>query len=146
MTLKTKIAASVKFDAPSPKEYPEITGMTAEQLIERIRVSINDFYRQGLYSPHLATLARAAVLLSEMEQTCVAGGPLIEAVHDLYYAAVWHPDRPVDATALWTAVRDAAGFEPGQSPAPSEEYEVLLVPKKHAPAMMATLNYLVQAG
>jgi hypothetical protein len=38
------------------------------------------------------------------------------AVKNLYYSAVWHPDRPVDEQALWTAVRDAAGFAPGKSP------------------------------
>jgi hypothetical protein len=38
------------------------------------------------------------------------------AVRNLYYAAVWHADRPVDEVALWTAVRDAAGFKPGNSP------------------------------
>jgi hypothetical protein len=44
---------------------------------------------------------------------------LLEAVRDLYYAAVWSADRPVDEAKLWTAVRDAAGFPPGQSPKPS---------------------------
>ncbi len=41
---------------------------------------------------------------------------LIEAVRKLYYAAVWHADRAVDEQSLWTAVRDAAGFNPGGSP------------------------------
>jgi hypothetical protein len=41
---------------------------------------------------------------------------LIEAVSKLYYAAHWIPDRNVDSTALWTAVRDAAGFAPGSAP------------------------------
>ena len=41
---------------------------------------------------------------------------LREALRSLYYAAVWHADRPVDEQALWTAVRDAAGFAPGKSP------------------------------
>lgn len=41
---------------------------------------------------------------------------LTAAVSALYYAGVWHCDRPVDEVALWTAVRDAAGFEPGNSP------------------------------
>jgi hypothetical protein len=41
---------------------------------------------------------------------------LREAVEKLYYAAVWHADRPVDERALWIAVRDAAGFAPGKSP------------------------------
>jgi ERCC4-related helicase len=41
---------------------------------------------------------------------------LHRAVGNLYYAAVWHADRPVDEQALWTAVRDAAGFTPGKSP------------------------------
>src|SRR5579863_4751438 len=43
---------------------------------------------------------------------------LKDAVKNLYYSAVWHPDRPVDEQALWTAVRDAAGFTPGRSPEP----------------------------
>jgi hypothetical protein len=41
---------------------------------------------------------------------------LLDAVRKLYYAAVWHADRPVDEQALWTAIRDAAGFKPGGSP------------------------------
>jgi hypothetical protein len=41
---------------------------------------------------------------------------LLEPVRNLYYAAVWHADRPVDEIGLWTAVRAAAGFEPGTSP------------------------------
>lgn len=41
---------------------------------------------------------------------------LLDAVRNLYYAAVWHADRPVDEAALWTAVRDAAGLTPGNSP------------------------------
>lgn len=43
---------------------------------------------------------------------------LLAAVRSLYYAAVWHADRPVDEQALWVAVRDAAGFKPGKSPTP----------------------------
>jgi hypothetical protein len=43
---------------------------------------------------------------------------LHDAVQALYYAAVWHADRPVDEQGLWTAVRDAAGFKPGKSPKP----------------------------
>ena len=41
---------------------------------------------------------------------------LIEAIRNLYYAAHWTPDRPVDVVKLWTDVRDAAGFKPGGSP------------------------------
>jgi len=41
---------------------------------------------------------------------------LRNAVKNLYYAAVWHPDRQVDEEGLWTAVRDAAGFPAGKSP------------------------------
>lgn len=42
---------------------------------------------------------------------------LARAVEALYYAAYWHADRPVDERALWEAVRDAAGLEPGQTSA-----------------------------
>lgn len=45
---------------------------------------------------------------------------LLLAVRNLYYAAVWHADRPVDEAALWIAVRDAAGFPTGESPKPIE--------------------------
>lgn len=41
---------------------------------------------------------------------------LRSAVRELYYSGVWTCDRSVDEGALWTAVRDAAGFEPGKSP------------------------------
>ena len=47
---------------------------------------------------------------------------LVEAVRALYYAGVWHCDRPVDEDALWKAVRDAAGFEPGNSPKESNAH------------------------
>ena len=43
---------------------------------------------------------------------------LKRAVHELYFAADWHADRPVDEAALWSAVRDAAGIEPGHAPVP----------------------------
>lgn len=46
---------------------------------------------------------------------------LWQAVHDLYYAAFWRADRPVDAKSLWEKVRDAAGFIPGLSPIPIEK-------------------------
>lgn len=38
------------------------------------------------------------------------------AIHRLYYAAHWTPDRDVDARKLWEDVRDAAGFRPGHAP------------------------------
>lgn len=41
---------------------------------------------------------------------------LLQAVRNLYYAGVWYCDRHVDEVGLWTAVRDAAGFEKGNSP------------------------------
>lgn len=48
---------------------------------------------------------------------------LTEAVRAVYYAGVWSCDRPVDEAALWTTLRDAAGFTPGQSPKPIEGVE-----------------------
>lgn len=41
---------------------------------------------------------------------------LLNAVRAVYYSAHWTPDREVDAEALWTELRDAAGFEPGKAP------------------------------
>jgi hypothetical protein len=43
---------------------------------------------------------------------------LLTAVLALYTAAFWSPDRPVDAIALWTDVREAAGIASGTGPAP----------------------------
>lgn len=43
---------------------------------------------------------------------------LLVAVEGVYYSAVWSADRPVDEAFLWKELRDAAGFVPGQSPAP----------------------------
>jgi hypothetical protein len=42
---------------------------------------------------------------------------LKKAAEALYFAAHWHADRPVDESALWTALRDAARIEPGQTAA-----------------------------
>jgi hypothetical protein len=41
---------------------------------------------------------------------------LQDAIEAVYFAAYWHPDRPVEnEQALWTVLRDAAGIEPGQT-------------------------------
>lgn len=62
-------------------------------------------------------IARAALEAAvAQDRACTPTEKLIEAVRDLYYAAHWTPDRDVDAIALWTAVRDAAGFEAGHAP------------------------------
>jgi hypothetical protein len=48
---------------------------------------------------------------------------LYPAVKKLYYAAYWYPDRPCKAKQLWEDVRDAAGFQPGDSPSPYGDIE-----------------------
>jgi hypothetical protein len=50
------------------------------------------------------------------KQITTVSASLVPALRRLYYSAVWHADRPVDEEALWTAVRDEAGFPPGESP------------------------------
>jgi len=40
------------------------------------------------------------------------------AVRELYTAAHWTADRPVESVRLWANVRDAAGIAPGNSPTP----------------------------
>lgn len=45
---------------------------------------------------------------------------LLNAVRAVYYSAHWTPDRDVDAGALWTELRDAAGFEEGKAPTPED--------------------------
>lgn len=66
--------------------------------------------------PVSSTVAHAEAL-DWLEDTRRKLSALTEAVRALYFAAHWHPDRPVDERALWTAVRDAAGFTPGASSA-----------------------------
>lgn len=52
----------------------------------------------------------------ELAHTQEALSALTDAVHDLYYAGVWSCDRAVDEPKLWSTVRDAAGFTPGNGP------------------------------
>jgi hypothetical protein len=145
MTPKSKLVATIE-TAP-PKEFPHIVAMPVEQLVEKMRLSIDGFYREGLYSENLSYMARAAVLLSEyafsLDEQSAAKVNLIGAVRELYYAAVWHADRPVDAEGLWTAVRDAAGFTPGGSPEPADG-KMIFVPAAHVAAIESTLAYLTK--
>jgi hypothetical protein len=71
-----------------------------------------------------------AEALDWLEDTRRRLSKLTEAVRALYFAAHWHPDREVDERALWTAVRDAAGFTPGASSAH-------LGPDRSAPSAIA---------
>jgi hypothetical protein len=43
---------------------------------------------------------------------------LLDAIKALYYSANWSADRPVDEALLWSNLRDAAGLDVGNSPAP----------------------------
>ena len=44
---------------------------------------------------------------------------IIDAVRDLYYAAHWSPDRPLNnEVELWEELREAAGFTKGGAPEP----------------------------
>jgi len=52
------------------------------------------------------------------ERMCVRASDfaaLQQAAEALYFAGYWHCDRPADEQALWTALRDAAGIQPGQT-------------------------------
>lgn len=145
MKPSTKLTSVVQ--AKPPVTFPDVEAMTPEQLVEKIKLALEHFYGQGLYSRYLAYLARAMVLLvdcvEKSEASPVLNTKLTEAVRNLYYAAVWHADRPVDAEGLWTAVRDAAGFEPSQSPEPAG-VKMIAVPLEHVAAIEATLGYLVK--
>lgn len=61
-TSKTTTVTEVK----PPKEFPEIMAMPVGELSEKIRSSLDTFYREGLYSVNLAYMARAAMLLEEL--------------------------------------------------------------------------------
>src|ERR1019366_2821615 len=80
--------------SPSPAEIKEYATLRTENLeLEQVNVRLeND-----------GAALRAALKKAE------------EAIERLYFAANWHPDRTVDADALWSAIRDAAGITPGQT-------------------------------
>lgn len=78
---------------------------TTEELIEELR------------ELELHEAANAIVWQGkEIQRLSGEFGKAIMAVHAVYYAAHWSPDRLCNAEGLWTAVRDAFGFEPGNSP------------------------------
>jgi hypothetical protein len=65
----------------------------------------------------IVILILAALLWREHDRNL-----LIKArVAAIYYAAVWHPDRDIPVkvqAAMWSKLRDACGFTPGQSSKP----------------------------
>lgn len=52
------------------------------------------------------------------------------AVAAVHYAAHWSPDRPVDADALWSKVRDVAGFALWMSPKPAVEDDAVTLAQR----------------
>lgn len=66
---------------------------------------------------------------------------LLTAARNLYTAAYWTPDRPVDSAALWEALRDAAGTAPGNSPKkiePPQEDEGDALPETVNPSVVTS--------
>lgn len=59
-------------------------------------------------------------LEGELAKAKAALETLVAKVANVYYAAAWSADREVDEATLWTELRDAAGFEPGNSPKPND--------------------------
>jgi hypothetical protein len=55
------------------------------------------------------------------EEAAKALAAIRDAFHDVYYAGFWTCDRPVNASALWTTLRDELGFASGCSPKPLPE-------------------------
>lgn len=81
----------------------------------QVRRSSKVYRSRGVASSYSNGLPVAEAFVSELGDAAT-NDRLREAVRSLYYAARWNADRPVDEAALWEAVRDAAGFEPGASP------------------------------
>lgn len=89
---------------------------------EKIEVDISAAVSALRASPELADEMNKLVggpalveALAEIEKLRTRLGRLLSAVHKVYYAAVWTPDRDCDAKALWTELRDAGGFPVGSS-------------------------------
>lgn len=121
-------------------EKTRLLERTPEQIIKDIRnnlsaklaVTPDDVkFLLGKYD-EAVTLGEALVASKWVDAVPVSQwDALLSAVKQIYNAAIWTADRPVDAQTLWTSIRDAAGFEPGNSPQPIEvnvEYHVPLPP------------------
>lgn len=141
-------------DEPS---QAEVDKMGAEECALAIRGKLDSYRRShGLQTNAglgMMLLARAMQLLNQAVAGVadplppeVTGTPeLIEAVRALYYSAVWVPDRLINGTELWTAVRDAAGFSPGSTDTiPPSGNAVFVVPMKYQAMIQQTLDYLRQ--
>lgn len=86
---------------------------------EGIRAGIDQGHQETaatFIAEHEAAAATIQDLRSQLAKA--SDSKLLTAVLELYTSAFWSPDRPVDAIALWTDVRNAAGFAPDTSPVP----------------------------
>lgn len=74
--------------------------------------------KRGNVPPFASTLIRDAERILAEKARARAEDPSVAAIRDLYYSARWKSDRltPDDERRKWEAVRDAFGFQPGQSP------------------------------
>jgi hypothetical protein len=103
--------------------------MSDTELLERLLSSVRATAHQeiiGLWAERDALrvgLTRARELLASTEAQVASliqqREALKRAAAALYYAAHWKPDRLVDEAKLWSDLRDAAGFEPGNAPEPA---------------------------
>ena len=68
----------------------------------------------------VATLPQGYCCWDAIDGTGKCQHELINSVRDIYYSACWSSDRLDSATEqrMWTRLRDAAGFEKGNSPKP----------------------------
>lgn len=141
-------------DEPS---QADVNAMGVPECAAAIREKLADYKRRHGLAQNaglgMMLLARAMVLLDELLSKEVTSikcdsndhAVLVNAVRDLYYAAFWKADRPVEHEKLWTAVRDAAHFEAGgTSSIPESDSVVVLVHKKHFAMIQSTLAYLQQ--
>lgn len=74
---------------------------------------------------------------------------LFTAAHALYFAGRWTCDRPVDASRLWTALRDALGVLPGSATAAGmgeSAKEVTVMLSVDSEEMRNMLNQVRQLG
>lgn len=105
---RPEVAAILRDLSEGVYRFPEIVyiDVLAEE-VERL-TKLCDLFADGAQ-------AQAGALVNAVRRDAA----LRAAVSDLYYAAHWTPDRPCDADALWTRLRDAAGLTPGNAPAPA---------------------------
>jgi hypothetical protein len=82
-----------------------------------VEINVNNApHAQAAFINVIADEGTKAEAVEWLQKTWNEHMALVKAVRAIYFAAYWHPDRPLKHEEwLWTTLRDAAGITPGES-------------------------------